>query len=598
MPRLRLALAQADPVVGGLAGNAETVREQAHAARGLGADLLAFPELFLTGYPVEDLALRPAFVEASRAEPARLAAQLVTDGAGELPVVVGYLDRTCPPDRGPAVWGAPRQLPQNCIAVLHRGQVLARYAKHHLPNYAVFDERRIFVPGQTLQVVRIGGVDVALTICEDIWQEGGPIPAAARAHVGLVLVVNASPYAAGKGEQRLELVRRRAEQAHAAIAFGNRVGGQDDLVFDGQSLVVDVAGTLLARGRQFAEQLLVTDLDLPAADPDVPGELAPPAGPDPHAMGVRRTELAPTATPSPAGRQRGPAQLPAQLAEPMDAEQEVWTALVAGLRSYLTGNGFASALIPVSGGIDSSVVAALACDAIGAAQVQAVALPSAYSSSHSLTDAEDLAQRTGMPYRVIEIAAMVKAFQDSLHLRGTAEENLQSRVRGVVMMGLSNTEGRLLLSCGNKSEYAVGYSTIYGDACGGYAPIKDVPKTMVWSLARWRNKLADTLGQTPPIPENAISKPPSAELAPGQVDSDSLPPYEVLDAVLAGYVDGDLDVGALVAAGFDRDLVARVARLVDAAEWKRRQYPPGTRITGKAFGRDRRLPITRAHGPL
>lgn len=577
--------------MGDLAGNAATVRDRARRARDLGADLLAFPELFLTGYPVEDLALRPAFVAASRAAVGRLALELAGDGCGDLPVVVGYLDTTEPPDHGPALWGAPHELPQNCVAVLHRGQVLARYAKHHLPNYAVFDERRIYVPGQTLQVVRIGGVDVALTICEDIWQEGGPVPAAARAHAGLVLVVNASPYAAGKGEQRLDLVRRRAAEVGAAVASGNRVGGQDDLVFDGQSLVVGADGTLLSRARQFGPQLLVTDLELPAADPAVPPVLAPATSTDPHAMGARRTEL-------PGGAMR-PRRDPvaAEFAEPLAAEQELWTALVHGLGSYVRGNRFSSVLVPVSGGIDSSVVSALACDAVGAAHVQAVALPSAYSSAHSLTDARDLAQRSGMPYRVIEIAGMVDAFQAGLHLNGTAEENLQSRVRGVVMMGLSNAEGRLLLSCGNKSEYAVGYSTIYGDSAGGYAPIKDVPKTTVWSLARWRNKLAEGLGQTPPIPENAISKPPSAELAPGQVDSDSLPPYEVLDAVLAGYVDGDQGVDALVDAGFDRELVVKVARLVDAAEWKRRQYPPGTRVTGKAFGRDRRLPITRAAGP-
>ncbi len=574
--------------MGDLAANAATVREQARVAVAAGADLLAFPELNMTGYPVEDLALRPAFVEASRQAVVDLAADLVADGSGELPVLVGYLDHQQPPDRGPTVWGSPSQLAQNCAAVLHRGTVHARYAKHHLPNYAVFDERRIYVAGGTLQVLRVAGVDVAPVICEDIWQEGGPIEAARRAGAGLVVVVNASPYAAAKGELRLGLVRRRAEQAGAPLAFGNRVGGQDDLVFDGQSMVVGVDGTVLARSPQFVPDLLLTDLDLPAADPAAEGYL-PPVDAAPHAMAIQRTDL--HTAPASSG------ELAPAVAEPLDADEEIWAALVAGLRGYALGNGFRSVLVPVSGGIDSSVVAALAVDALGADAVHGVALPSAYSTPHSLTDAEDLAHRTGLHYSVRSIAPMVEAFQQSMRLTGTAEENLQSRVRGVAVMGMSNTDGHLLLSCGNKSEYAVGYSTIYGDACGGYAPIKDVPKTLVWSLARWRNKHAEQLGQTPPIPENAISKPPSAELAPDQRDTDSLPPYEVLDAVLAGYVDRDEDTDALVAAGFDRDLVTRVARLVDAAEWKRRQYPPGTRVTGKAFGRDRRLPITAVHGP-
>lgn len=591
MPRFRLALAQVDTRVGDLSGNARVVLAQARAALDAGADLLAMPELVLTGYPVEDLALRPAFVRACSEAVLALAAELAADGLGELPVVVGHLDVAPAPDRGPAVWGEPHQLPQNVVSVLHRGVVAARYAKHHLPNYAVFDERRVFVHGRTLQVVRVAGVDVGLSICEDVWQEGGPVPAAARAGVGLLLVVNASPYEAGKGEQRLELARRRAAQAGATVGFGNRVGGQDDLVFDGQSLVVGADGELLARAPQFDAHLLVTDLDFPAADPSAPAHL-PAADPeDAHSMAVVRTDLQSRALSS------GLPPVPPRVAEPLGAEEEVWNALVHGLRGYVRGNGFRTVTVSVSGGIDSSVVAALACDAVGADAVFGVALPSAYSSEHSLTDAAELAYRTGQHHRVIPIADVVDSFQAGNRLSGLAEENLQSRVRGVVMMGISNTDGHLLLSCGNKSEYAVGYSTIYGDACGGYAPLKDVPKTLVWALARWRNKHAESLGQRPPIPENAISKPPSAELAPGQVDSDSLPSYEVLDAVLAGYVDRDEDVGALVAAGFDRDLVERVARLVDAAEWKRRQYPPGTRVTGKAFGRDRRLPITTVRHP-
>lgn len=589
MPRFRLALAQVDTRVGDLAGNALVVRAQARAAVDAGADLLAMPELNLTGYPVEDLALRPAFVRACSETVVALAADLAADGLGELPVVVGHLDVAPAPDRAPAVWGEPPRLPHNVVSVLHRGVVAARYAKHHLPNYAVFDERRVFVHGRTLRVVRVAGVDVALSICEDVWQEGGPVPAAARAGVGLLLVVNASPYEAGKGDQRLELVRHRAAQVGAVVGFGNRVGSQDDLVFDGQSLVVGADGTLLARAPQFQAHLLVTDLDLPAADPAAPAHLAAADPGDGHSMDVVRTDLG-SGAPGAVGAGRPPA--PALVAEPLGAEEEVWSALVQGLRGYVRGNGFRTVTVGVSGGIDSSVVAALACDAVGADAVFGVALPSAYSSEHSLTDAGDLATRTGQHHRVVPIADVVAAFQAGNRLSGLAEENLQSRVRGVVMMGISNSDGHLLLSCGNKSEYAVGYSTIYGDACGGYAPIKDVPKTMVWSLARWRNKHAESRGETPPIPENAISKPPSAELAPGQLDTDSLPSYEVLDAVLAGYGDRDEDVEALVAAGFDRELVQRVTRLVDAAEWKRRQYPPGTRVTGKAFGRDRRLPIT------
>jgi NAD+ synthase (glutamine-hydrolysing) len=585
VPQLRLALAQLDTAVADLAGNAAKIRRWVAQAAAAGAQLVAFPELALTGYPVEDLALRRSFVEASRTAVHRLAADLDADGLGGIAVVVGYLDALDADLAGvrPLEPGVPMDAggPQNRVAVLWAGRVATTTAKQHLPNYGVFDEERYFVPGRELTVLRLHGVDIALAICEDLWHLEGRVAATGAAGAGLLLVVNGSPYESGKGPARLQLVREAAAGSGATVAYLNKVGGQDELVFDGQSLVLDSSGALLARAPQFEEGSLVVDLELAPAVTAVPGpETA--AG-----LPVRRVVLAPDPLPA------WPAGAP-PIAPVLGADEEVYRSLVTGLRSYVRGNRFRSVVLALSGGIDSALVAALAVDAVGADAVYAVALPSEYSSAHSLTDAEDLARRTGLHYSVIPIAPMVSAFLDTLHLTGVAEENLQSRVRGTTVMGLSNAHGHLVLATGNKSELAVGYSTIYGDAVGGFAPLKDVPKTLVWALARWRNKDAEQRGEMPPIPENSISKPPSAELAPGQVDTDSLPPYEILDALLDGYVVHDLSVGELVDAGFERELVERIVRLVDGAEWKRRQYPPGPKISIKAFGRDRRLPITNA----
>ncbi len=572
--QLRLALAQANPTVGDLAANADLALALAARAAADGAHLLAFPEMFLTGYPVEDLALRASFVAASRAALDDLAVRLAAAGLGDLPVVMGYLDRAA--DDSPRL-GRPAGSPQNSVAVLYRGRAIAGYAKHHLPNYGVFDEFRYFVPGEGSCVVRVHGVDVALAICEDLWQDGGPVAATRDAGAGLLLVVNGSPYERAKDDVRLELCRRRAAEAGCTLAYLNMVGGQDELVFDGDTLVVSAAGEVLHRAPQFVEDLAVVDLDLPTADLSRPVAAVVGDGP------------VPAYPPRPGDR-----------AVRLEDDAEVYTAVTLALRDYVRKNGFRSVVLGLSGGIDSALVAAIACDALGPAGVHGVSLPSAYSSQHSRDDAADLAARTGCGFRTVPIAAMVEAYQTELRLTGLAEENLQARVRGTTLMGISNQEGHLVLATGNKSELAVGYSTIYGDAVGGYAPLKDVAKTLVWRLARWRNLDAETRGETPPIPPNSIEKPPSAELRPGQLDSDSLPDYALLDDVLDDYVEQDRGAADLVRSGFDPALVDRVLRMTDTAEYKRRQYPPGPKISFKAFGRDRRLPITnrwREHAP-
>jgi NAD+ synthase (glutamine-hydrolysing) len=569
---------------------------------------VVFPEMMITGYPVEDLALRASFVDASVAAVHELAGRLAAAGLGGIAVVAGYLGRRT--GLAPRL-GLPAGAPQDAAALLYGGRVAVTSAKHHLPNYGVFDEYRYFVPGNTLPVFRLpaagGPVDVAIAVCEDLWQDGGPVAVTCHAGAGLLVVPNASPYERGKENTRLELCRRRAREAGAVLAYCNLIGGQDELVFDGGSIIVDPAGRLLARGPQFEDALVTADLELPAAD------LSRPAGDDPAdpgdgtVMTVRRVELAPPpAGPGAATAAEGPGgpALPdgGQAAGDAQGEQQVWprlsdpaevyAALVTGVRDYVAKNGFRSVILGLSGGIDSALTATIAADAIGADRVHVVLLPSRYSSGHSVSDAEDLAKRQGLQARTVPIGPMFDAFDAQLELGGLAEENLQSRIRGMILMSLSNAEGHLVLTTGNKSELATGYSTLYGDSAGGFAPIKDVPKTLVWTLARWRNLQAERHGGVPPIPENSITKPPSAELAPGQLDTDSLPDYAVLDAILDDYVEHDMGAAALIAAGHDRALVDLVIALVDRAEYKRRQYPPGPKITVKNFGRDRRLPIT------
>jgi NAD+ synthase (glutamine-hydrolysing) len=593
--KLRIALAQVNATVGDLDGNAELIVAWTRRAAERGARVVVFPEMMLTGYPVEDLALRASFVEASIATLHALAARLGAEGLGGIAVVTGYLDRRT--DLA-ARTGLPAGAPQDAAALIYGGRVVITSAKHHLPNYGVFDEFRYFVPGDTLPVFRVPAADgesveVAIAICEDLWQDGGPVSVCRRSGAGLLVVPNASPYERGKDDVRLDLVVRRAREAGSALAYANMVGGQDELVFDGDSILVTADGTPVARGPQFEEALVVADLDLPAAPPgEVPGD-QPVDAEDGTVITIKRVTL-PDAGAAPADR---PADAEGPVWPRLSDPAEVYAALVTGVRDYVNKNGFRSAILALSGGIDSALTATIAVDAIGADKVHVVLMPSRYSSEHSVSDAEDLVKRQGVHAVTIPIASVVDAFVKELTPAGFPEtglpaENLQARVRGVVLMGLSNAGGHLVLTTGNKSELAAGYSTLYGDSAGGFAPIKDVFKTMVWELARWRNAEAARRGMTPPIPENSITKPPSAELAPGQLDTDSLPPYEVLDALLDDYVEKDMGSAELIAAGHDPALVERVIRLVDAAEYKRRQYPPGPKISQKNFGRDRRLPIT------
>jgi len=577
MPRLRLALAQTNPIVGDLSGNVEAVVAAAHRAAEAGADVMLAGEMVISGYPIEDLAAQPSFLRDAHDAVAALASRLEAEGLGDLVVVVGYPDGPFEP-RLLGTSNAPTAIAQNAAAVLQHGAVQARYAKHHLPNYSVFDEYRIFIPGDELLVLRVtrpgeAAADVALIVCEDLWRDGGPVGRVLQADAGLLLVINASPFERDKDDVRLPLVTRRAEETDTIVAYVNIVGGQDDLVFDGDSVVVDGHGTILGRAPQFREHLLVVDVDpAEATDTPLPEDVA-------------RVELA---LPS----RRATPDIPRDVAVLPDDREQLWNALVLGLRDYVEKNRFPSVVLGLSGGIDSSVVAALATDALGPDRVFGISLPSRYSSAGSKDDAKDLGDRLGVHFTTQPIADFVQPIEDALQLSGTAAENVQARIRGLIWMAESNMHGHLALTNGNKTEVAVGYSTIYGDAAGGFAPIKDVPKTLVWELARWRNEHARSRGELEPIPAASIEKPPSAELRPDQTDQDTLPPYELLDAILELYVTRRLGRDDIVAQGFDHDTVYFVAKLVDQSEWKRRQGAIGPKISGMAFGRDRRLPIT------
>jgi NAD+ synthase (glutamine-hydrolysing) len=552
---VRIALGQINTTVGDLAGNVERMVVVAAEATAAGADLVCFPELAVTGYPPEDLVLRPAFV----ADNLAALRDLATRSAGGCAVLVGFVDHT---DRGL----------HNAAGLLSGGQVVARYHKVQLPNYGVFDEQRYFVPGESACPVRLASSALGISVCEDAWMRGQPWTRYAAERTAVIPNINGSPYHRNKIAERLAVCRARARETGAWIVYVNLVGGQDELVFDGGSMVVAPDGELAWHAAMFDEDLLVVDIDVPEAPdaypgPDVPATAKPPA-----------PEASRPAWP------KGP--------------EEVYRALELGLGDYVRKNGFREVALGLSGGIDSALVATLAADALGPQAVRTVAMPSPYSSAESTEDARELARRLGLRFDEIRIDDVFKSYLSALEdvFRDTpenvAEENLQARIRGNLLMALSNKFGSMVLATGNKSEYSVGYATLYGDMAGGFAPIKDVPKTLVYEVCRWRNDEAARRGQPPPVPDAVMTKAPTAELRPNQRDTDSLPPYDVLDPILEGYVEDDRSQDDLISSGMDADTVRRVARLVDAAEYKRRQAPPGVKITPKSFGRDRRLPIT------
>jgi NAD+ synthase (glutamine-hydrolysing) len=534
---VRIALGQTDTTVGDLPGNVDLLTAWASRATEADADVVVFPELAITGYPPEDLVLRPAFVDDNLIALDALAANTT----GGCSIVVGFVDRS---ERGI----------HNAAALVGGGQVVARYHKIKLPNYGVFDEARTFTPGDAACPVRVAGSELGLSVCEDAWMPGPPFDEYAHRHTPVILNINGSPFHRGKADERIEICRERALETGSWIVYVNAVGGQDELVFDGGSVVVRPDGSLAHHAAMFEDDLLVVDID---------GEIS-------------------------SAQERAP--------WPEDLEQ-VYLGLVLGLRDYVRKNGFEQVVLGLSGGIDSAFVTVLARDALGPEAVRTLAMPSPYSSPESLDDATQVATGVGVRLDVLEIGDVFSGYLDVLRetFRGTkegvAEENLQARIRGNLLMALSNKFGSLVLATGNKSEYAVGYATLYGDMAGGFAPIKDVPKTLVYELAKWRNAIGGA--QTPPIPQRVLDKPPSAELRPDQKDTDSLPPYEVLDPIIEAYVEDDRSPEDIIAArGLDPKLVDRVVEMIDRAEYKRRQAAPGIKITPKAFGRDRRLPIT------
>jgi len=586
VPSLRVAAAQLNPIVGDLDGNVDKVVTALGEAEEFGCDLVAFPELVITGYPPEDLLLKEGFVADAFAALERIAA-----ATGECVAIVGTvvpagtlgLQVAEPTDARPMV-GHRVSVPRlaNVAAVLARGRIVALVAKRLLPNYAVFDEQRWFLPGTGPHpLFRIAGGIVGVAVCEDLWSANGPARSMAEEGADVIVSLNASPFSLGQEDERRGVLSARVAETGASILYVNQVGGQDELVFDGGSMVVRDDGHLLARAPMFAEHLLIADVEVHGSTDEITDAV---------------TELSATS------RRVGPA-IAGDVADPLSPEAEAYEALVLGTRDYLSKNGFTDAVIGLSGGIDSTLVAAIAVDAIGARHVRGISMPSRYSSEHSRSDAEDLARRLGIEIDTVEIEPAHAAFAEMLsgllgHTPvGLTDENLQSRLRAVLLMGFSNDTGSIVLTTGNKSEMATGYSTLYGDSAGGFAVIKDVPKTLVYDLCRYRNARAGISGEVPPIPEAVLTKPPSAELRPDQKDEDSLPPYELLDPILAAYVEADRTAPELVAAGHDPALVERIARLVDIAEYKRRQMPPGVRITTKAFGKDRRMPITNRYRP-
>ena len=566
---LRLALAQLNATVGDIAGNEAKIAAAIAAAQAQGAQLVVVPELALIGYPPEDLLLREHVLRDTRAALDRLAGEV-----SGIVAVVGF------PERADDVY--------NAAAVLADGAVRAIYRKSHLPNYGVFDEHRYFRRGTRGATIDVDGARVGLTICEDVWLPGPPESDEARAGATLIVNLSASPFQAGKAASRERMIAQRARDESAAFAYCALVGGQDELVFDGGSFVCDHEGTVLARAAQFREELLVVDIDVdePAKARLRDTRHRTPAADDPREVDHGGAYITPAGAPA--------TPRTATVATPLAPGDEVYEALVLGTRDYAAKNGFQHAVLGLSGGVDSALVAVVAVDALGADRVTCVTMPSQYSSAGTRGDAAALAASLGTALLELPIAAVAAAYDAVLSepfaglKPDLTEENLQARIRGNYLMALSNKLRWLVLTTGNKSEMSVGYSTLYGDSAGGFAVIKDVPKLLVYRLARLRN----ARGEVPLIPETILTRAPSAELRPDQRDDDSLPPYEVLDPILEGYVEDDLGIDELVARGFDRDVVTRVVRLVDLAEYKRRQQPPGIKVTSKAFGRDRRMPIT------
>ncbi len=536
MSVIRLALAQINVTVGDIDGNKEKITRKISEAAEAGADVAVFPELCLTGYPPEDLLLKPHFLRRSME-----ALQELAESTGDIYAIVGFAEES-----------ATGGLPSNSAALLANGRILNIYRKVHLPNYGVFDEMRYFKPGTEYPVVDIGGVLSGISICQDIWEDKGPAFYQAAGGAKVIFNINASPYHIGKGKEREMMLRDRAAETGAFLVYVNMVGGQDELVFDGESLLVDPSGSLVTRGKQFEEDLVIADIDT----------------------------------------EEGRAEAISEPSTPLGEAAEVYSALVLGVRDYVRKNGFETVVVGLSGGIDSALAAAIAADALGPDNVKAVYMPSRFSSDESREDAREVAGNLGLELNEISIDDIFEAYLKALRPNfgnlpfNIAEENIQARVRGNLLMALANKFRWLVLATGNKSELAVGYSTLYGDMAGGFEVIKDVPKTMVYRLAEYRN------GVSGAIPHTVIDKAPSAELRPDQKDTDSLPPYDVLDPIINAYVEQDLSPDEIEARGFDRAIVDRVVRMIDRNEYKRRQAPPGIKITPKAFGKDRRLPIT------
>jgi NAD+ synthase (glutamine-hydrolysing) len=571
MRKLRIGMSQINTTVGDFAGNTRKITDAIAAARSLGVDLIIFPELAICGYPPEDLLFKPQFIE----ENLKALEKVIKQTSG-IAAVVGFVD-------------AKHDI-YNAAAIINDGKLVHIYHKIYLPNYGVFDENRYFQAGRECPVYTMFGVGIGVNICEDIWYEAGPATAQAYAGAEIIVNISASPYHFGKENDRERMLATRASDNVAIIVYDNLVGGQDELVFDGNSMVLNEKGQLIARGKQFEEDLIVVDLDAEAVfrtrlhDPRWRKETLLFEDQQEQTVQIMVSELPPSA-PKPA--------LPPRETKEHKFPGDVYDALVLGTRDYITKNGFKKVLIGLSGGIDSSLVAAIATDALGRSNVIGVLMPSRYSSPGSISDAELLSRNLGIKHITIPIEKVYQAYIETLSEQfrdakpDTTEENVQARIRGNLLMALSNKFGWLVLTTGNKSEYATGYSTLYGDMAGGFAVIKDVPKTLVYKLAEYRNSISAEV-----IPASVISKAPSAELRPEQKDTDSLPPYDLLDPVLTAYVEEDKSVEQIIGSGFEENVVKRAARLVDTSEYKRRQAPPGIKITPRAFGRDRRLPIT------